>query len=166
MKWEELLRSTRRVSPTSLYNDPYSEGGPFHIQYDKDTKELTFTKIFNSKHLFYGNILRYEATITFLDVDPHQNIQKTKYGIFPRPDVEYNDIRVSCTCASYRFTGAYPNARVDAAAKKVPRGWHNKSHRKSRNPFGAPMVCKHIIFVVNWLLRSELITSGIRPTKI
>lgn len=156
MLWRDIIRSTERVSPTSLYNvSQAARCNDFKQNYEVGTKRMQF----------YGEISgstgnRYSVIISFLDVEPTQGLDSIgiRQGRYPIPDLYKNEVQVRCGCPSYRFTGAVGNySHRISTGPKFGRFIPAKTNRAGRNPNEAPMVCKHLIEFMNYLISEGLV---------
>lgn len=154
MKWQNLIRSTKPVSPTSISENFNNNIIDLDLGYDERHQIMTFVgKIRGSS----GSL--YEWQIDFLDVEKTLNLTplEIQEARFPKPSLAKNDIKVFCNCPQFRYT--FSNANIDNRAETGPNfpGFINKSHRASRNPNQNPGVCKHIVSVVNYLKNNGFI---------
>ena len=153
MKYRELLNSTRKVSPTSIKEAGTRKTFDLDLSYDNNHQIMTFTgKI-------YGNTGFYEWQIDFLNVDKTENlsISEIQESRFPKPSLSRHDIKVFCSCDSFRFTFSEPDRLRNAKTGPSFPGFIRKSNRISRNPNQEPGICKHLITVIDELLSEGFI---------
>ena len=153
MKYRELLNSTRKVSPTSLQEAGTRKTFDLDLSYDERHKIMTYTgKIQGSRGY-------YEWQIDFMNVDREDNLSplEIREGRFPKPSLSRNEIKVFCSCDSFRFTFSEPNRMRNAKTGPSFPGFVRKTNRESRNPNQQPGLCKHLITVVNELLNEGFI---------
>lgn len=147
MLWKELLKSTSRVSPTSINNAGLAHCSRMENEYDETENSMTY----------YGNIQgqnsNYQVIIKFLNIErDHIN------GELKKPDIYVNDVQVRCSCPSYRFTGYVGNMRHGAGTgPKFSHFIPNRSGRVGRNPNEQPMICKHIIEFMDYLIHHNYV---------
>ena len=153
MKYKELLRSTRNVSPTSLQEAGTRRVFDLDLSYDETHKIMTFSGKISGRFGYY------EWIIDFLNVDKTDNLStlEIRENRFPKPSLNRNEIKVFCSCDSFRFTFSEPNRIRNAKTGPNFPGFVRKSNRASRNPAQQPGVCKHLITVINHLLHNGFI---------
>jgi len=155
MKWTQLVKSTRQVSPTSI-REAGSGGGVFDLDlsYEAGTKRMIFRgKVRGS------NIPFYTWEVAFLNVEREDNLSQNELmqNMFPKPSLKNNDIQLRCSCPSFRFTFADPDRAVGAkTGANFPRQIR-KTDRASRNPDQRPGSCKHLIEVVTYLANNGFV---------
>lgn len=151
MKYKELLNSTRKVSPISLQEAGTRKTFDLDLSYDERHQIMTFTgKIQGSRGY-------YEWQLDFMNVGKEDNLSilEIREGRFPKPSLSRNEIKVFCSCDSFRFTFSEPNRLRNAKTGPSFPGFVRKTNRVSRNPNQQPGLCKHLITVVE-----ELVNEG------
>lgn len=148
MKWSELVKSTGKISPTSI-----QEAGTRRI-YDLDLEyqETHKNMIFRGKA--EGSRGYYNWEVLFENVGKIDNLStlEIKEARYPKPSLARNDIKVFCECDSFRFTFANPDKRLNAKTGPEFPGFIRKSNRASRNPYQQPGACKHLVTIIQFLL--------------
>lgn len=151
MLWRDLLRSTNRVSPTSIDNAKnFVHCRNFEVNYSKGTNYIQFYGVITGSH---GT--PYSVMIAFTNMSDDQGLmpEEVMAGVAPRPSLKNNDVQVRCNCPSYRYTGAVGNYHQKLhTGPKFGRFIPAKTNRAGRNPNELPMVCKHIIEFMNYLI--------------
>lgn len=156
MLWRDLLRSTNRVSPTSIDNARLlAHCRNFEYNYSRGTNYMQYYGVISGSH---GT--PYSVMIAFTDVAEDQGLtpEEVMNGVLPKPDLNHNDVQVRCTCPSYRYTGAVGNYHNKLhTGPKFGRFIPAKTDRAGRNPNELPMVCKHIIEFMNYLTHEGIV---------
>lgn len=151
MKYKELLNSTRKISPTSIQEAGTRKTFDLDLSYDEQHQIMTFTgKIAGSRGA-------YDWQLDFMNVDKEENLStlEIREQRFPKPSLSRHDIKVFCSCDSFRFTFSEPNRLRNAKTGPSFPGFVRKTDRASRNPNQQPGLCKHLITVVE-----ELVNEG------
>lgn len=148
MKWAELIKSTRNVSPTSIQEAGTRKVYDLDLEYEENHKNMIFRgKVQGSRGYYNWEVL-------FQNVEKTDNLStlEIREQRYPKPSLARNDIKVFCECDSFRFTFSNPDKSVGAKTGPEFPGFIRKSNRASRNPQQQPGSCKHIITVIQFLL--------------
>lgn len=148
MKWNELLRNVPKVTPNynfSANNHIFN----LNVDYKLNMKTITFTcEMRSAKH---SNV--YGIIVSFSKIDPTAGLTEAEIlqGYMPKPTLAKDDIKVKCTCPSFRFRFDKANRISRAAAGKPFGAYHRKTNRTPNNPHDLPGLCYHIIEFVDYL---------------
>lgn len=160
LKYRKFMRSTQRVSPTSINNSQHPRGR-FRVQsaYDADREVVTFQCYVAS---FTRPGIRHIVRVEFLDVPADQlyqdedsvedNRERNGGQLIPIPVLGQNEMKVRCSCPSFRFTGSEAAQLYGSFIGGRYHPWRpNRTGRAPRNPHNEPMLCKHIIAFIEFL---------------
>lgn len=102
----------------------------------------------------------YNVEIDFKGVQDSTGLteQEVQQHKTPRPSLRDNDILVRCNCINNRFRVDFANRRVGAATGSRPPVYHRLTNRPHLND-STPMICKHAVSYVKWLLQNNYITE-------
>lgn len=173
VKYAELIHGMEQITPGTTSN-PNSSIPQFRIwQPDKPiyyagTKMIRFIARVHSDNVdtkkgansTYRRPQWYNVEIDFKDVKQETglNPQEIQKRMTPRPSLSNNDIMVRCNCINNRFRVDFANRRVKAAVGTRPPVYHRLWPGEHLND-NTPMICKHAVAYVKWLLRNNFITE-------
>ena len=173
MKYAELIHGMERVTPGTTSN-PNSSLPEFRVfQPDKPiyyagTRIIRFiarvhSDTINTKkgaNSTYRRPQYYNVEIDFKNVEETTGLspKEIQQKALPRPSLANNDIMVRCNCINNRFRVDFANRRARAAVGSRPPVYHRIGDGPHLND-DTPMICKHAVAYVKWLLRSGFITE-------
>lgn len=156
MKWYPMVNGTKVVAPSTIKNVSQVQ----HIRdlkpnYSVGTKTLTFYAEVASQ----SKNSSYTTIVSFLNVDPTEGLieEEIAQGFLPKPSLSEHDIQVRCSCSSYRFRHYAANKSHGAATGRGFPAYIRKTNRAPNNPDDISSVCKHLIELVDYLVKTNFI---------
>lgn len=173
VKYPDLIYGMHKMTPGTTSNPSFSTPEFRVWQLDEPiyyagVRIIRFIARVHSDHIdtkkgsnsTYRRPQYYNVEIDFKDVEPTTGLTppEIEQRKIPRPSLANNDILVRCNCINNRFRVDFANRRVGAATGSRPPVYHRITDRPHLND-DTPMICKHAVSYVKWLLQNNYITQ-------
>lgn len=163
--YRKFWQGTQRVSDSSILGSRTINNLRVESSYDLDSQTVTFSTSMKS---FTYNGITHVLQISFVDVTPDQIIQddldanrdRNNGQIIPIPILYKNNMKVRCSCPSFRFTGSEAAINYSAFIGRNYTPWiPRKTDRPPRNPRNIPILCKHLITFITYLVDNRYVVT-------
>lgn len=166
----DLVMATRRYDAKRVERTPYIDIEISNVIPYFGTKSLLFT----ARSLSGTSAkIKYPTVIAFYNIEFIDGEENWKRGMLKfenpdtgavvvcnKPDYRRTPVRVYCACPDFYFTFAYPDYNKQCYYGKKPKPYKHvmpPSGYPPKNPNNIPGLCKHILNMVNLLIKQDYI---------